>query len=244
VGNPIGQMSKLITIATLILLSCSTKDKYDLFKIDTADNFEFLDFEKISDIKTFNSKFWRADSIDDEFYFIAQYDFQKGDFKADSDKGLRIEGLAFRCLELDCYKNYGQRLYLTDNYQILNEDMELVNDKQIKELVKANILNYGKDPSLSDKPKEAVTLLYLRPEHRLDKLGHLFKIIIDGYIELIEAKKIETKFTAEKLAIEFPFRLHLRGNVISKDIPNLIEVPDDEQINGELLLDSVALNLK
>lgn len=105
-------------------------------------------------------------------------------------------------------------------------------------MVKVNIFNYGKDPSLSDKPREAVTELYLKPEHKNDKLGHILKIIADTYIEMIEAERIETKWTTENLVNEFPFRLHLRQNIFP------VEMPTDEEIEWELLLDSVALNLK
>jgi hypothetical protein len=244
VGNPAGQMSKLTTILTVMLLSCSTADKYELFNIDTADNFEFLDFEKINDIGTFNEKFWYADSVNDSFGFIVKFDFEKGDFSKTSDKGIKLEGLPFFCLEYDCNRRYGQDLYISDNYEVLNLYQELMNEQQIKDLVKVNILNYGKDPSLSDEPREAVTEIYLKPEHRIDKLGHIFKIIADSYIDIIEAKRIETKWTTEKLIYEFPFRLHLRQNMIPLETPNEIEMPTDEEIEGELLLDSVALNLK
>jgi hypothetical protein len=244
VGNPAGQMRKLKTILTLMLLSCSTADKYELFNVETSDNFEFLDFEQINDIKTFNEKFWYSDSLNDDFFFIAKFDFKKGDFSNNSDKGIKLEGLPFRCLEFDCNRGYVQKLYLGNNYEALNDDMKLLNEQQIKELVKANILNFGKEPSLSDEPKQAIFRLYLKPEQRLDKLGRLFKIITDGYTELIDSKRIETKMTTEELIIEFPLRLQLRGGMIPRQLPNLIDIPDNGQIEEELPIDSIELNLK
>jgi hypothetical protein len=244
VGNPAGKMNKLITLLTFILLSCSTADKYDLFNIDKADNFEFIDFEKINDIRTFNKEFWYADSLNDDFGFIAKFDFEKGDFSNTSAKGIKLEGLPFSCLELDCNRRYGQKLYLSDTYEVLGDDNGVLNDEQIKELVRINILNFGEDPSLSDEPREAVTEIYLKPEHRINKLGHILKVIADSYIDIIESKRVETNWTTDKLICEYPFGLHLRQNMIPDNLPKTIVVPTDEEIEGEIYIDSIALKMK
>jgi hypothetical protein len=244
VGNPAGKMSKLITILTFLLLSCSTADKYDLFKVNTAHNFEFLDFEQINDIRTFNEKFWYADSVNNDFVFIAKFDFKKGDFSKTSDKGIKLEGFPFPCLALDCNRRYGLKLFVTDNYEIEYDDKKLSNEKEIKDLIRKNILNFGQDPSLSDDPQEAATELYLKPGQQLSKLGHLLKIIADGYLELINEKKMETKQSTAELIMEFPLSIHLRENNIPPYVPRTIIVPSDEEIQGEITLDSVLLNLK
>ena len=243
-GNPAGQMSKLITILTFLLISCSTADKYELFKFDTVDNFEFLDFEKINDIRTFNEKFWYADSLNDDFVFVAKFDFEKHDFSNTSDKGIKLEGFPYPCLGLDCNRRYGLKLFVTKDYEIEYDDKKLSSEKKLKDLVRKNILNYGQDPSLSDDPQEAATELYLKSRQQLSKLGPLLKIIADGYLDIINEKRVETKRSAIELMKEFPLSIHLRENNIPPYIPRTIIVPSDEEIQGELLLDSVALNLK
>lgn len=244
VGKPDGQMSKLLTFSLLLLFACTKVDRYNLFKIESFDKFEFLDLEKVNDIRTFNKKFWRADSIDNDFTFVAKFDFVKGDFSNHSDKGLKLEGLPFPCLEYDCNRRYGQKFYLSNNYEVLNDDNEILSDDQIKELVKVNILNYGKDPSLSDEPREAATEVYLKPVHRIEKLGHVFKVIADGYVDLIEKKKIETKWTVEKLTYEFPFRLHLRQNMIPNDSPKIIELEGDDWDVKDFEIDTTMVRMK
>lgn len=243
-GNPAGQMSKLLTILTFLLISCSTADKYELFKINTADNFELLDFEKINDIRTFNEKFWYADSLNDDFVFVATFDFEKKDFSKTSDKAIKLEGFPYPCLALDCNRRYGLKLFVTEDYEIEYDDKKLSSEKELKDLIRKNILNYGQDPSLSDDPQEAATELYLKPRQQLNKLGHILRIIADGYLEIINEKKIETNKSNMELLKEFPLSIHLRENNIPPYVPRTIIVPEDEEIQGELLLDSVALNLK
>ncbi len=237
-------MSKLLTILTFLLISCSTADKYELFKINTADNFELLDFEKINDIRTFNKKFWYADSLNDDFVFLATFDFEKQDFSKTSDKVIKLEGFPYPCLALDCNRRYGLKLFVTEDYEIEYDDKRLSSEKELKDLIRKNILNYGQDPSLSDDPQEAATELYLKPGQQLKKLGHILKIIADGYLEIINEKKIETSKSTMELMKEFPLSIHLRENNIPPYVPRTIIVPEDEEIQGELLLDSVALNIK
>lgn len=231
-------MSKLLTILTFLLLSCSTSDRYDLFKIDSFDKYEFLDLANIDDIKTFNSKFWKADSADNDFSFVAKFDFEKGDFSGKSDKGIKLEGLPYQCLIHDCSDRNALKLYFSDTYEILNNEMEKLNDKQIKELVKKNILNYGKDPTLSDNPQEAINDLFLNLDHKISKSGQIIKMIADSYLELLESKSTETNLTKEQLMKEFPLTIYLRHKMYSSD---LIPTINQEEINEEIVIDSLDI---
>jgi len=238
VCNPAGQMSKLTTILTLLLFGCSTTDKYDLFKMEFYEKYEFLDLNDINDIRTFNKRFWKADSADNDFSFVARFNFEKGDFSNKSDKGIKLEGLPYKCLSLDCQRNYGLKLYLNDNYEILLDDIDSLTDFQIKKLVKQNITNNGEDPTLSDNPQEAVTEIYLKEEHEISKIGGLIKIIADSYTELIELKRKESGKSISELTSEFPLKLHLRQNMFP---PGPFEqiIPDSWE-GGEI--DTVELN--
>ena len=236
--NPYRQLSKLLTILTFLLLSCSTSDKYDIFKIDSFDKYEFLDFKDTDDIKTFNKKFWKADSADNDFSFVAKFDFEKGDFSDNSDKGIKLEGIPYQCLIHDCSDRNALRLYFSDTYEILNNEMEKLNEKQIKELVKTNILNYGKDPTLSDNPQEAITDLFLNLDHKISKSGQVIKMIADSYVELIENKRTVTNLTKEQLMNEFPMTIYLRHKMYSSDLTPVI---NQEEINEMIVLDSLDI---
>lgn len=238
VCNPYRQLSKLLTILTFLLLSCTASDRYDLFKIDSLNKYELLDLANTDDIKTFNSKFWKADSADNDFSFVAKFDFEKGDFSGKSDKGIKLEGLPYQCLIHNCSDRNALRLYFSDTYEILNNDMEKLNDKQIKELVKTNILNYGKDPTLSDNPQEAVTDLFLNLDQRISKSGQVIKLIADSYVELIENKRTETNLTIEQLMKEFPLTIYFRQKKYSSDLTPII---NQEEINEEIALDSLDI---
>ena len=238
VCNPYRQLSKLLTILTFLLLSCSTSDKYDIFKIDSFDKYEFLDFKDTDDIKTFNEKFWKADSADNDFSFVAKFDFEKGDFSEDSDKGIRLEGLPYQCLTHDCSHRNALRLYFSDTYEILNNEMEDLNEKQIKELIKTNILNYGKDPTLSGNPQEAITDLFFNLDQKISKSGQIIKMIADSYVELIENKRTETNLTKEQLMKEFPLTIYLRHKIYSSDLTPVI---NQEEINELIVLDSLDI---
>jgi hypothetical protein len=225
---------------TLLFFGCTT-DKYDIFKIDTNDKILVLDFNEINDIRTFNKKFWKADSADNEFAFIIKFDFKKGDFKDDSDYGIKIEGLPFSCLTHDCANNNRLKLYLSDKHEILNNDLEKLNEQDVKDLVKKNILNYGQDPTLSDNPEEAVTEVFLNFDQEINKTGHVLKIIAESYIELVESKKNETGQTIEELTDKFPLRIYFRQKMFASDLTPVINV---EEIPEEIKVDTVALKEK
>jgi hypothetical protein len=46
------------------------------------------------------------------------------------------------------------------------------------------------------------------------------------------------------LICEYPFGLHLRQNMIPDNLPKTIVVPTDEEIEGEIYIDSIALKMK
>ena len=236
VCNPYRQLSKLLTILTFLLLSCSTSDKYDIFKIDSFNKYEFLNLRDTDDIETFNKKFWKADAADNDFSFVAKFDFDKGDFSEDSDKGIKLEGLPYQCLIYDCSHRNALRLYFSDTYQILNDEMEDLNEKQIKELIKTNILNYGKDPTLSDRPQDAITYLFFNLDQKISKSGQVIKLIADSYVELIENRRTETNLTRKQLIKEFPLTIYLRHKMYSSDLTPII---NQEEINEQIKLDSV-----
>lgn len=236
-------MSKLKTLLILLLFGCSTTDKYDLFKIKSSDKNEFLNLEEIDGIEIFNTRFWKRDSIDSKFSFVAKFDFEREKFSDNSDKGINLEGLPFLCLEFDC-KPRTLKLFLGDNYEIFDDQQQLINEMQIKVLIKNNILNYGKIPYLSEEPEEAVTEIYLKSEHKLSKLEHIISIIADSYLDMIESKRIELHLSTEQLVKQFPLVIRLRQNMISEISQPPINLPNDQEIEEELLLDSVAINQK
>ena len=239
-ATPPEKLGRPLTILTLLLFGCTT-DKYDIFKIDASDKIFVLDFNETNDIRTFNKKFWKADSADNEFTFIVRFDFKKGDFADDSDYGIKIEGLPFSCLTHDCTNNNRLKLYLSDKYEILNNDLEKLNERETRNLVKANILNYGQDPTLSDNPEEAVTEVFLNFDQEINKTGHVLRIITDSYIELVESKKNETGQAIEELTIKFPLRIYLRQKMFASDLTPTINV---EEIPEEIEIDTVALKEK
>jgi hypothetical protein len=230
-------LSKLLTILTLILFGC-TADKYEIFKITPNDKASFLDLNEINDIRTFNRKFWKADSADNDFYFIVKFDFVTGEFSNKSDRGISLEGLPYECLSLDCHRNYGLKLYLTDNYNVLLDDIDSLTEFQIKEQVVKNITNNGKDPSLSDNPQEAVTEIYLNEGHKIKEIENLIKIITDSYIELIKIKQKESNKPTDELTLEFPLKIHLRRNMIPTDLPKVIELEGDDWDVKDFEIDS------
>lgn len=237
-------MSKPIIILTILILGCTTTNKYDLFKIESYEKYELLDLGEINDIISFNERFWKSDSTDNDFSFVARFDFENGKFSNTSDKGIKIEGFPYHCLEYDCHRNYGLKLYLSDNYEVTNFEKEVLSEKQIKDLITSNILNYGKDPSRSDNPKEAATELYLTPDHEISKLGLVLKLFADNYKELIELKAKETNLTTKQLTVEFPFIIHLRELMTPPDEFKIIHMEEWEMIDDEISIDTVALNNK
>lgn len=177
------------------------------------DKYELLDLGDINDIKTFNKRFWKADSADNDFSFVVKFDLQKGEFSNKSDNGIKLEGLPYHCWVIDCIERQGLKLYVSDNYELQNDDLEFISDDRAKDLIKQNILNHGQDPSLSDSPEKAITNLFLTPDHKIEKLNKVFKVIADSYADIIESKRKETGKTEKQLITEFPFRLHLRLNM-------------------------------
>ena len=225
----------------ILLLGCTTTDKYDLFSINTSDNYQILQFNKIGDIKTFNEIYWKADSADKDFYFVAKFDFKKGDFSNNADKGIRIEGLPFSCLVYDCARRNRLGLYLSDNYEILDDNLEKLNDQQAKDLIKKNILNYGKDPEFSDEPRHAVTEVFLFDYHQISKTGHVLKLIVDSYLELIEGEKLETRKITDQLFVEFPPTIYLRQHIVR---PTKRPAINDDEITGDIEIDTAILGGK
>ncbi len=215
----------------IVLLSCSSSNKYELFEIRTFSNYRIIDFNELNNIEAFNEAFWKADSINNKFSFVAKFNFEKGVFSNSSEYGIKLEGLPYQCLIHDCSNKSSLQFYYSGNYDIMDEDLNVLTEDEVKNLVIQNILNYGKNPTLSESPKAAVTELFLNLDQNISELAPSLKLIADCYIDLIEAKKKETGLTTKLLLSEFPLLVQLRRKMYSRDLnPTVQSVAIYEEI--------------
>jgi len=237
-------MKIFLTLLVILFWSCSNNEEYDLFKLDTFTNYQLISLDTVNDIENFNSKFWSMDSLNDEMSFVAKFDFNNAKFDKYSNQGIKLEGLPYLCLIYDCRKRNTLRLDLNNDYQIVDYENNVLDGNQIKELVKSNILNYGKNPSLSDEPKFANVSLFLDANQKIDEIAMLLKHIVDGYLEILTTKEKETGKPIKLLTEDFPLNLYLRQVIHYPDIisaDTYEEIEDEVEIDLNLIIDTAQV---
>jgi len=227
-------MKIFLTLLVILFWSCSNNEEYNLFELETFTNYQLISLDSVNDIENFNSKFWYMDSLNDKMSFVAKFDFKNGKFDKYSIQGIKLEGLPYLCLIYDCRKRNTLRLDINKDYQIVDYEKNVLDARQIKELVKSNILNYGKDPLLSDEPKFANISIFLDTNQEIEKIAMPLKHIVDGYLEILTTKEKETGKPIKLLTEDFPLNLYLRQVI---HYPAMISADTYEEIEGEIRID-------
>ena len=224
-------MSKKIIFLALVLFSCSHSDNDEIFKIDSYSNYEIIDFDKINNIESFNTAFWKADSANAKFSFVAKYDFEKADFTNNSIYGIKIEGLPYNCLLHDCSNRSSLRFYYSSNFDLLDEELNILTDKEIVSLISENIFNNGKNPALSESPETAIIELFLAPNQNINKLAPSLKVISDCYSVIIKSQISKTGFTTKSVLAKYPLKILLRSKMFAHNLTPTIE---SEKIEAQI----------
>ena len=179
------------------------------------------------------------DSMNSEMSYVVRYDFKNGEFSNSSTKGIKLKGVPYKCLIYDCIERNTLRFYLDENYKIRDFENNLLSELQMRNLIKRNILNYGRDPSLSDSPEDAIISIFLTPSQRIDKINKPIKHIVDGYLEILSTKIEETGKPIEELIREIPLSIELRKFIHdTEEIPQKIYGEIESEIPGDINIDT------
>ncbi len=194
----------------------------------------YLDIEKISTVGDFNLIYEEKSRDSGNFQFHLPYDFDKQEIRThyEANTGIPILGIPFECMIYDChYTDVYIEVVPDQKHQI---EFEPLDKTSLKKWIRLHILNYGRDPALSDSPQDAVFRLAFDKKQPLSDANHLLYQIVEAYEEFLKERAIVELLDFKQLKEKYP--LNLRFATKAPPIPIL---PTDfgEEIFEEIDID-------
>ena len=200
-------MNKLLITILTIALGCNRSTTEDLFILNNVDIIASTD--SINTIDTFNNLFWRSQLTSENGQgaqienIVFRFDFNTGKFTKYGNHGIRLKGLPYDCYtKLHCISRSSYTILLDKNYDAIGEENNVLPLSEVRR----EFLQ-----TLSDRPQDAITEIYLDSTHRIVKIDFLLSALTDEYAKFISKRRIqESDRSTEDLVENFPLHLCLR----------------------------------
>lgn len=231
-------MKTRIFVLLLIIFSCQNKSDFDIYKVSNYDNSILSSVDSIKLIDSFNAEFWELEKDNPKIALIFPYDFSKVEFSNYSNYGIKLKGIPFDCYtHIHCKSRSRLKLFIDSLNHLTNDDREQVTTNQLKNLMKSNILNFGKEPMLSDKPTDAIISIQLDTLQHFSSLQKPLFDISKAYLTIINDLKSTDNLTEKELLTNYPLQILLEKYIEPPLMPKILSDSIVDEIEGEIEID-------
>ncbi|MEH0155427.1 hypothetical protein V6R21_14870 [Limibacter armeniacum] len=167
----------------------------------------YFDIEQSDNLVEIQASLFKINHDSTSLRIIIPYDFEQKKISSiqDSNKGIPVlfdAGFNNKGCRADVVIEVGD----LQEYKIKGE---LLSKEKLNDWVRKNILNYGKDPRLSESPHDAVFSLVFTPNQPLNNANMLIYQLVQAYEEFLFERADIEKTTIEQAKEKYPLNIRL-----------------------------------